>query len=345
MQKMEEKVEDLIIQINTLYNSVSKADWRKINQEGFVFELERNTKKLKNLHLDLEELNRELKMLIETNTPTFDQLLVELSREMSIIESNLSMEKTKRLRENEVNLLESREVPELYYSIQQKILTIVLRSRNSIEKVKTFLLTKDTSPIKKGTTARALMEMLQKQEDELKKAKEQNFDLKRKTFFGTGEEVNAAEVEKELHETDKNLSESISETKKSLKTHLAQLNYVEGSFIQLKNEVEKVEQQHSTFTKKSLELIKDLKKERDFARKIALEVESETITIRNSYTHQLLDFEKRKTELEEKIKQKYINEIGSKKKEIEEKSMAIVNLTKLIEEQEKEIKILKQKIN
>lgn len=342
MEKLEEKVNNLINEINNAYDSLNRTNWKKLNQEGFVFELDRNYKKLKNLLLDIEETNRELKLLMEKNTPQLDQLILELHKQLSIIETNLSMEKSKKFKESTLDFLENREVPELYDSIQQKIFSLILRSRNEIEKVKTFLLARETSPVQKGSTTKALIEILQKQEEELKKAKEQNLNLKRKTFFGNIEEISTAEIEKELHETDKNLSESINETKKALKNHLAQINYVEGSFSALKNEVEKIEEQHSFFTKKSLELIKDLKKERDFARKIALEVEQETITVRNSYTHQLLDFEKRKNELEEKIKQKYLKEIQNTKKELEEKSLALVNLMKLVEEQEKTIQKLKQ---
>lgn len=344
MEKLRQKVEELILEINSAHDSINRTNWKKLNEEGFVFELERNSKKIKSLLLNVEELNRELKLLMEKNTPSLDQLTLEINKQLSIIETNLSMEKNKKFKEATLDFLESKEVPELYDSIQQKITSLILRTRNEIEKVKTFLLVRDDTPSKKGSTTKALVEILQKQEDELKKAKEQNLDLKRKNFFGTREEINSADIEQQLHETDKHLSESINETKKSLKNHLAQLNYVEGSFIQLKNEVEKVEEQHSSFTKKSLELIKDLKKERDFARKIALEVEQETITIRNSYTHQLLDFEKRKTELEDKIKQKYLKELSSSKKELEEKSLSLINLMKLVEEQEREIKILKQRL-
>ncbi|HNV01164.1 MAG TPA: hypothetical protein PKK60_01920 [archaeon] len=344
MEKLRQRVENTINEINNTHDSLNRVIWKKLNQEGFVFELERSAKKIKNLLLDIEELNRELKLLMEKNTPPLDALIIEINKQLGIIETNLSLEKSKKFKESTIEFLESKEVPELYDSIQQKIIVLILRSRNEVEKVKTFLLVKEDAPIRKGSTAKALVEILQKQENELRVAKEQNLELKRKNFFGSKEEISTADIEKELHETDKHLSESINETKKALKNHLSQLNYVEGSFIQLKNEVEKIEEQHSSFTKKSLELIKDLKKERDFARKIALEVEQETITIRNSYTHQLLDFEKRKNEIEEKIKQKYQKETQNVKNEIEEKRLSIVNLMKLVEEQEREIKILKQRL-
>ncbi|NMA44497.1 MAG: hypothetical protein GX950_01645 [Candidatus Diapherotrites archaeon] len=344
MEKLKQRVENTITTINDIHDSLNIVIWKKLNQKGFVFELERSAKKIKNLLLDIEELNRELKLLMEKNTPELDTLIIEINKQLEIIETNLALEKAKKFKEETLDILETQEVPELYDSIQQKIIILMLRARNEIEKVKTFLLVKDEPPIRKGNTAKALVEIIQKQENELRQAKERNLELKRKNFFGSIEEISTADIEKGLHETDKLLTESVTESKKALKNHLAQLNYVEGSFIQLKNEIEKIEDQHSRFTKKSLELIKDLKKERDFARKIALEVEQETIAVKNSYTHQLLDFEKRKSEIEEKIKQKYQKETEKLKNEIEEKRLSSVNLMKIVEEQEKEIKILKQKL-
>ena len=108
------------------------------------------------------------------------------------------------------------------------------------------------------------------------------------------------DTEFELQEMDKQLSITLDETKKYLKTHFAQISYVEGSFIQLKKQIEEIENSHSTFTQKAVELIRDLKKERDYSKNLALEMEKETLEKRSEYTKQLIEFEQKKMILKKK---------------------------------------------
>ncbi len=335
---LEEKVEECILEINTLHTSVARTNWAEINRQGFVFELEQNTSRMRSIYLKFDEINREIKMMLEKNSPEFSSLLSELTREMTVLEANISMEKNKKIRQELVNETESIEVPDLYSSLQQKILTMSLKMRYNIDKARTFLIARRTLSIQKGSTAKGLLEALQKKEDELNEIKQQHTELKRKTYFGNVSEKSVAETEMELQELDKKLSEAINETKKSLKTHFAQISYVEGSFIQLKKEVEELEDSHATFANKAIDLIKELKKERDFARTIALEIEQETITKRSEYTKELIGLEEKKTEIEEKIKNRYEKELNAMKKGLEEKNLALKNAQKLIEQLDSEIK-------
>lgn len=342
MPNLEEKVEGTILDINALHDAVVRTNWASINREGFVFELESNTGRLKSLYLKLEEINREVKMLLEKNAPSIDTLNTELAREITVLESNLAMEKKKKLRTELVNELETAEVPELYSSLQQKILSLSLKARYNIDKVRNFLIARKTPFVKKGSTAKHLLEALTQKEAELSEEKQKLIELKRKVFLGA-EEKSVAEIETELHEMDKKLSEMVSETKKSLKTHLAQINYVEGSFIQLKNRVEEVEGIHSDYTKKTVLLVQELKKERDFAKTLALEVEQETLNKRSEYTKQLLELEEKKSAIEDRMREKYEKEIASLKRQFEEKNAALKHAHKLVEKLENEIKGLKGK--
>jgi chromosome segregation ATPase len=343
MPLLEERVDTCITIINSLHDAVARTNWATLNRQGFVFELQQNTKRIKDIYLEFTEINRDLKLLLEKNTPELDTLLSEIAREITILDSNISMEQKKKLRSELVNEKEILEVPELYSSLQQKILSLSLKMRYNADKVKNFLLAKKTPFIKRGSTAKNLLEALQQKEDELNELKKQNVELKRKTFFGTtAEEKSVAEIEVELNEMDKKLDESVSETKKSLKTHLAQINYVEGSFIHLKNRVDEIEGQHSAFTRKAIELIKELKKERDFAKTLTLEVEHETITKRSEYTKQLLELEEKKQAIEEKYKERYEKEAMQIKKQLEEKTLALKHANKLVDQLEEEIQKLKQ---
>jgi hypothetical protein len=335
---LEEKVETCINEINTLHSAVSRTNWAEINRQGFVFELEQNTARVKNIYSAFEEINREIKMLLEKNSPDYNTFLSEIAREITVLEANVSMEKKKKLKQELVNETEPIEVPELYSSLQQKILTISLKMRYNIDKARTFLIARRTPFVQKGSTAKGLLEALQQKEDELNELKQKNVELKRKTYFGNINEKTIAETEIELNELDKKLSTAVEETKKSMKTHFAQISYVEGSFTQLKKEIEEIENNHAVFAQKSVELIKELKKERDYARTLALEIEQETIHKRSEYTKELVSFEEKKNSIEERMKNRYEKEFSEMKKHLEEKTLALKNAQKIIEQLEEEKK-------
>ena len=343
MSVLEEKVSKTITDIENLHSLVSKTHWNELNREGFVFELERATKRLKEIYSGLMELNREITLMLEKNTPDINEVLVEIKRELIILESNIQMEKSKKLRDALGNETEKIEIPELYASLQQKILRLTLKARYSTEKVKGFLVARKVPFVQKGSTARNLLELLQKKEDELRELTKRHHELKRKGFFNSGEK-SLAEIEHDLFDGDKQLALALEETKKALKTHFAQIEYVQGSFTSLSKRVESIDTLHEKFTKNAIDLIKDLKKDRDFARTSALEIEQENIRNRGDLTNKMIDMEKEKSELKDKARAKYFQDMDKIKKELAEKSQVITNLSKLVEEQEKEISILKKKV-
>jgi hypothetical protein len=326
-----------------LHETASKTNWAQLNREGFVFELERSTDKLKELYLKLGEINKETKLLLEKNTPEIDNLITEMAREITVLEANIAMEKKKKLRQELVNETEANEVPELYSSLQQKILTLTLKARYNTDRIRNFLAGRKLPFVKKGSTAKNLLDALQMKEKELEELKQKNIELKRKTYFGLAPDKSIAEIETELNSLDKQLAESVIETKKSLKAHFAQITYLEGSFAHLNKRVEEIERMHTTFTNKSIEVIKELKKERDYAKTLALEIEQETIKTRGEYTKQILEIEDKKNVIEEKIKEKYEKEIKELKKHAEEKTINLKNSHKLIEQLETEIGEMKNK--
>jgi len=338
MASLDEKVDAVILEINSLHDACSRTNWAQINRQGFTFELEQCLSRSKSIYLKLDETNREIKLLLEKGAPSLDEFLSEAARELTVIEANLSMEKKKKLRQELVNEHEAEEVPELYSSLQQKIISLSLKMRYNADKERNFLIARKSPFVKRASASKNLLEALQKKEDELNEMQAKNIELKRKTYFGLVLEKSVAEMEQELHEMDKRLSESVASTKKSLKTHLAQINYVEGSFAELSKQVEDIEAVHAGFVEKSVELLRELKKETDFARKLALEIEHETMEKRSAYTKELLSLEEKKVAIEEKLKEKYEKDVLEMKKQLEEKNIALKNAHKLIERLEDEVK-------
>jgi hypothetical protein len=345
MSQLEERVDGTLEKINSLHDSLNRTDWSSLKRDGFVFELERATSKLKQIYSDLEMIDKEVSLLLEKNTPDISGALEQIQREVMLLESNVKLEKHKRFKVELVNQTEPVEVPDLYSSLQNKILECVLKARYSTDKIRTFLIAKKVPFVQRGSTAKSLIDVLQKKEDELSDLRKRNVDLKRKSFLGHIDEKSLAEIEDEMFTKDKSLSMAVSEANKALKTHLAQINYVEGSFAGLKEKVRLVEELHSAYSTKASGLIRELKKDRDYARKMALEIENETLQARTEYTRNLLEKEDRINTVKEKVKRKYTEEIRSLRRDLNEKSISLANVIKLIEKLEAENKSLKEKLN
>jgi hypothetical protein len=341
MSILEENVKLTIQKIDSLHDSINLKNWGELKREGFVFELENSTKKLKEIFDLMKQTNKETMMLLEKNTPKIDEFLEVLEKNIIILESNIKMERTKRIRVELINETEQVDVPELYRALQQNVLDLCLKSRYEIEKLNKFLIARKTPFIKKGNTAKALLEILQKREEEIDTIKKKNLELKRNSFF-KADEVTIIELEEELNNKEKQLEMNVKETRNALKTHLAQINYVEGSFSNLEKKISLIENNHENFVKKTMDLVRGLKKERDYARKIVLELEEETIKIRQDQTQQIMTMNEQRDSLKENIRNKYINEIKKLKKENENKQSGLDNLQRLVEMQENEIRRLKK---
>jgi len=344
MAVLDEKVNKTITDIENLHSLISKIQWNELNREGFVFELERATKRLTEIYSELMEMNKEMSLMLEKNTPDINEVLTEMKRELIILESNIKMEQSKKIREELVNETQTSELPELYSSLQQKILRLTLKARYSAEKIKGFLAVKSIPFVQKGSTARNLLELLQKKEDEINELRTKHYEMKRNGPLQKGEKP-LAEIEHELFENDKQLALVLEDTKQALKTHFAQIEYVEGSFTNLKKRVDSIESAHEKFTKNAINLIKELKTDRDFARTSALEIEQDNMRNRGELTSKMLQIETEKSELKDKARMKYTQDMEKIKTELTEKSQVISDMAKLIEEQEKEISNLKKKVS
>ncbi|MDD3159731.1 MAG: hypothetical protein PHQ98_02070 [Candidatus ainarchaeum sp.] len=343
MQLIQKSVEETTKEINDLHEMINRISWTKLTKETFVFELETCIKKLKIIKDLLKNLNKELTFILEPSVPKLDDLIVELNRELIVLESNISLEKHKKFRNSLLNELEKPEVPELYLTIQQKIISLILKCRYSIERINSFENARNMPFVKKGATARDLIEILQKKEDEVESLKQKNISLRKKSFFGEKENL-TIDLEEELNSTDKQLEINLSKINDALKTHYAQIEYVVGSYNNLQKSVQKIEILHENYTKKSIELIKQLKKEKDYANQVALEIEQETIMIRSEYNKRLLNIEDEKNKIKEDLNKKNFEENKSRLKIIEENKITIDNLSKLIKSQEETISKLKEKL-
>jgi hypothetical protein len=341
MQTIYNNADKLRKKISVVQNKISKHNWSALERNLFLDEFENGVNELKGILAELLNLERELKLLLEKGTPDLSPLINEIKKELMVLDSNLSMERSKPLEVLKLNELDRREMPDLYHAMQSKLLDALAKALASTQKAITFIETKQMPFIKKNSSAKDIIALLQKKEEEIGELKKKQAELRRENYFT--KDISSVELEHEAIEADKKISQLILETNNSTKTHYAQIEYLNGSYSALKNKFDRLESAYTDFEKKTITLIKQLKEERDHARVTAMQIENETSYIRGEHATKIIEAEKRIAEAEERAVAKKENEMKIIKKDIDDSKKTITNLLKVIEQQEKEIKLLKQR--
>jgi LPS O-antigen subunit length determinant protein (WzzB/FepE family) len=88
-----------------------------------------------------------------------------------------------------------------------------------------------------------------------------------------------------------------------------------------------------------------LKKERDMAKHLVLEIEGETAKLRRAYANELLEFEKNKMLAHKEAEARYVSQIEKLEKELEDARNLIAHFRKLVAEREARIEQLEHMLN
>ena len=318
----EEKVLHISSKVDTIQGKTKRKHWQELRKQEFVKELEEVSDDLKELSEDFGEMQQSLSLLVESNSPDLNGFLRKFQKNLEVIKSNVELEK-KTFGKEKIYDSDRVEVPELYSSLQNRAMAMLLDAQYATEALKNFYKIRSIHPTKKGATAKNLLENLQQKESEIRDLREKAHDLKRKSLIGLAEESSTAEIEKELITSDKILNANLIQAKNALKLEVESLGRVESSFAEMSTRLMQLEEQYGKFSKNALELIKDLKQERDFARKIALEVESETLKLRAEYMDKLIQLEEKKEDARDKARKDGDERVEAVKAQLEEKERLI----------------------
>jgi len=153
--------------------------------------------------------------------------------------------------------------------------------------------------------------------------------LQKKTTSDLEHELN--EFSRKLHSKSENLVDSFELNKKKL----SELQVSQSHLAERINLFDEMQHQHF---EKSLDLITLLKKERDFAKKLILDIEGETLALRNTYSKKLLSLEQEKAQSKSESYEKFKKRLITQENELEKKSQTISALKDTIEQNERRIK-------
>lgn len=340
--------DSLIDKLNSLHSGLIDGNWRHLNRNAFVSVLEKNLKELKEIELGIKRV--QLSFGNKSDAPESSRLLEEFSKTLALLDRNLELESNKSVQKPQFNWKEESEVPELYSSLEQKILALVLKCRYFAEKA--LLFEKKFKPIEAGlpSTSKALMDLLKQKENELEGLREKYENVRKKSFAGLISRNDAADLENELISSSRSLEANFTNAKKATEQLKKEFDSVQFNFLELKQKTDSLHSSLDSFVEKNLELTSVLKKERDYAKKVMLDVESETMQLRNQYTREILNLQEAKLIAKNESDEKHSGTIKALQKELAEKSDLIKNLHETashqlkklneLEEQNKKLKLL-----
>ncbi len=330
--------------INTLQANLSRRPWRNSGRTVFANSLDESIENLQDINKLFEGVAENIEKNPKEGSPNLRPFLKELEKLLAMLEKNLRFEKQKKSNAKTVNELEQEETPELYADLEQRILGILLKARYSLERTSIFLRRQGFTPLTGTGTAKQVMQVLERKEDELQNLREKYEDIRKKSYLGYFEEDSVADLEQELGDLGRKMTLGADEVGKTVAFHKNQMEYVENSYAELKQKIDSLEEFFFAYSEKSGELIKNLKKERDYAKSIVLDVEHETLQLRNSYTNELLGMQESRLSAKAEAEKKFEAELKKLHKEVSEKSDLLIHFKKIAEDKLKKEHDLEEKV-
>jgi len=330
--------------IDELQAGISRQSWRNVSRNVFANALDKSVSELQGLYGLFAGLAESIEKEPAEGKPDLRPFLKEMEKLLELLEKNLEFERQRKSRARTVNELETDETPDLYADLEQRILGLLLKARYSLERATIFLRKQGFTPLAGNSTARQVMQVLERKEDELQDLREKYEDVRKKSYLGYFEEETVADIEQQLGELGRKMAVGSEDLEKSISFHKSQVDYVQNSYAELKEKLDSLKQTFSAYSEKAEELIKDLKKERDYAKKVVLEVEHETMQLRNSYTHELLGLQENKLSAKAEVEKKFEAEFKRLHGQLAEQSDIAKHFKNIAESKLKKEEELEEKI-
>jgi len=344
MVQAEKLVTEIGEKINGLQQGISRQPWRNASRTVFANALDKSASELEELHKLFSHAVEEMEKDPKEGKPELRPFLKETERLLAVLEKNLRFEKQKKSKAKTVNVLEKEETPDLYADLEQQVLGILLKARYALERMTIFLRKQGLTPLTEKTGAKQVMQILERKEDELQQLREKYEDVRKKSYLGFLEEETVADLEHEMGELGKRMALSADELAKSISFHRSQIEYIENSYAELKQKLDNLEETFFAYNEKSGELIKDLKKERDYAKKVVLDVEHETLQLRNTYTRELLNLQESRLAAKQEAGKKFLQELKRLQRQLAEQTDLTRHFKKVAEDKLKKEHELEEKV-
>ncbi|MBU2477040.1 hypothetical protein KKG83_06225 [Candidatus Micrarchaeota archaeon] len=332
---MENLLDSLLHKLNELHETITSNEWKKYSRKSFVHALNNTITRLEEIVEVIEELQKRIEKEPAVDAPDLSPLISAYNKTLISLRRNVALEEAKK--EMPFDLKDRTEVPELYAFMGEKIMSLLLKTRFAIERVHLHAVKERITPEQEKATAKNILSLLQSREKELQELKEKYEKLREKNLGVTVSDKTIAGTEKEANE----LASKITTETALIESNFDQLRKkIEGinsefNVLRLKSKV--LENLANEFAEKSNELTSMLKIERDNAKQMLMEIESESLSLRGQYSKELLNLNESKIQAKKEIEQELREKMMLEKESLKEKSKLLEQFEKIVEDRNKKI--------
>ncbi len=316
--------------------------WHSASRGMLVSRLEewrahtRQAKELLKL-LQLEQLkNPELKGI------SLQEVEKTLTQNETILTRNIAFEEDKKSRK--IDLGEKLHVPELGTDLENKIHRQWLSLHRVREQVTIQLRRADGMETGAKELEERLFGMLKTKEEELNVLKRERDQLKRDKFFGANEGRSLTEMENELQELLQQFAVEKHAVFDQLEQSKKKLDEFSLHHAHVGERTKKLEHLVHELTKRHVDVLSSLKKERDFARKLALDLETETAQLRALYSKELLTLEEKKHALRKEAEDTFRRQITELQQKSQRQEANLREMDSLVREKERQLQRMAEKV-
>lgn len=348
---MEKLIEELLFKVNTLHEMINSAEWKQYSRKSFIHALNNSIEKLVELEDTLKEMHERIEEEPSIESPEIEPLIKEFDKTIRILRNNLAFEEELFEKQEEgLDVKDKVEVPELYANLSEKILAILLRTRFLIERVHLFTSTEKITPLEGKSTAKNIMQLLRSKEKEYQELKEKFEQLKSQSFEAKMEKTTSSDLEKEVNEVSRKLETQHTMLSKEFTEFREEIEALNQKYNSIRGKINSCDDLSYSFMEKAGELVTALKKERDFAKRMVMEIEHETLRLRGAYSRELLNLQESKLKAKEDAEKGVQQKIRHLEEELNEKNSLLEEFKKILHEKhlkvgelEKEVEIKRAK--
>ncbi|HLC92950.1 MAG TPA: hypothetical protein VJH23_04530 [archaeon] len=339
MPEVRQLCEKIEKQVAYIREKAGARPWGNFSRPAFVGNLAQIIPEMEELYSLFLLARTEVEKTAQSPKPDFAEHIKDMAQLITVLKRNREMEEGRldKLKSEGINsIAETITVPELYSDLEQKTLSALLKSTYASERLRVFDRRQEPT-LQSNGSQKNILELLERKENELEDLRKKYEENRKNTFLGLAEKESSIEIENELNEITRKMEAKTALLKKQFEITKENFAQTEKKFSELQERLLGVEELESQATGRTFELMTMLKKERDYAKKMLIEIEHETIQLRNTYSKELLGMQEEKITLKNSLEDRYMREIDSLKREVADKSKTINHLQEMVTSREKRL--------
>jgi len=342
MPELRQLIDKIEEEITDLREKASARPWAAFSRRAFIYNLANMIPSLEEIYSLFQLVRTAIEKKGESNVPDTATYLKELNQLITVLRRNHEMEKSrveKAQQQNIQAIADSVTVPELYSDLEQKTLSMLLKSSYLIERIRIFERKQEPLMNTKGAQ-KNILEILEKREQELADLRKKYEETRKHSFLGLVDKETSIEIEAQLNELSRSLEGKTALMKKAFDDMNEDFERQKRKMAETGSKIKEVEGLEAQITEKTFELIIMLKKERDYVKKVLIEIEQDTIQLRNTYSKELLGLQEEKISLKNTLEDRYEKQLSEARKELREKGKLVQHFQETTQSKEKKIEKL-----